>query len=146
LRDNVAVCGLTMRQRGILVTACASTLGDAYCSLAWGTKLAAVSDAETAAGVLRGDDGGLTDQERALAAWARAVVRDPQGTTEADVRRLSAAGYSDEQIFGLTLFVSLRLAISTVNNALGARSDAQFRQKAPAAVLDAVTYGRPIAD
>jgi hypothetical protein len=32
--------GLTLRQRGILVTACASTLGDSYCALSWGGKLA----------------------------------------------------------------------------------------------------------
>ena len=32
--------GLTFRQRGILVTAAASALGDSYCSLAWGGKLA----------------------------------------------------------------------------------------------------------
>src|SRR6516165_11009240 len=31
--------GLEYRQRGILVTAAASTLGDAYCALAWGGKL-----------------------------------------------------------------------------------------------------------
>jgi hypothetical protein len=31
--------GLTFRQRGILVTAAASALGDSYCSLAWGGKL-----------------------------------------------------------------------------------------------------------
>ncbi|MFI5287889.1 MAG: hypothetical protein ACHQ4F_16460, partial [Candidatus Dormibacteria bacterium] len=38
--ETYATEGLSFRQRGILVTACASTLGDAYCSLAWGTKLA----------------------------------------------------------------------------------------------------------
>ena len=31
--------GLSFRQRGILVTATASALGDSYCSLAWGGKL-----------------------------------------------------------------------------------------------------------
>jgi hypothetical protein len=31
--------GLSFRQRGILVTAAASALGDSYCSLAWGGKL-----------------------------------------------------------------------------------------------------------
>lgn len=30
--------GLSFRQRGILVTAAASTLGDSYCSLAWGAS------------------------------------------------------------------------------------------------------------
>jgi hypothetical protein len=58
----------TFRERGILVAACASTLGDSYCSLAWGTKLAAKADAQLAAGVLRGDDGALTKAERAMAA------------------------------------------------------------------------------
>ncbi len=68
---------LTFRQRGILVTACASSLGDSYCSLAWGTKLSGEMDAEAVAGVLRGDDAGLDPAERALARWARQVARDP---------------------------------------------------------------------
>ena len=34
----VRLGGLTFRQRGILVTACASALGDSDCSLAWGNK------------------------------------------------------------------------------------------------------------
>jgi hypothetical protein len=56
------------RDRGILVAACASALGDSYCSLAWGTKLAEKADAQLAAGVLRGDDSALTQAERAMAA------------------------------------------------------------------------------
>ena len=36
--------GLSFRQRGILVAATASTLGDSYCSLAWGGKLAGMLD------------------------------------------------------------------------------------------------------
>src|SRR4029079_9169138 len=31
---------LTHRQRAILITSCASTLGDSYCALVWGQKLA----------------------------------------------------------------------------------------------------------
>src|SRR5271163_3166258 len=69
--------GLTFRQRGILVTAAASALGDSYCSLAWGGKLSQASEAAVAAGVLDGSDAGLTDQEKAIAAWARKVARDP---------------------------------------------------------------------
>ncbi len=42
--------GLSFRQRGILVTAAASALGDSYCLLAWGGKLGTASDAATAAG------------------------------------------------------------------------------------------------
>ncbi|MGD0194985.1 MAG: hypothetical protein ABSC35_09015 [Candidatus Dormibacteria bacterium] len=137
---------LTFRERGILVTACASTLGDAYCSLAWGSKLAAKSDAETAAGVLRGDDEGLTPAEHAMARWARKVAKDPNGTTAEDVQELRDAGLSDAHIFAITAYVALRIAFSTVNDALGARPDAAFRTTAPEAVRDAVTYGRPIEE
>lgn len=133
-----------IRQRGILIAACASTLGDSYCALAWGSKLAKVADAETAASVLRGDDKGLTARERAMAEWARRVARDPNGTSGADVQALRDVGFDDAQIFGITVFVALRIAFSTVNDALGARPDAAYRSTAPEAVLDAVTFGRPI--
>jgi alkylhydroperoxidase family enzyme len=138
--------GLTFRERGILIAACASTLGDSYCSLAWGSRLAGATDAETASGVLTGNDGKLTPAEQAMANWARMVARDPNATSEADVQVLRDAGFSDAQIFAITLFVALRLAFSTVNDALGARPDAVFRSTAPAAVLDAVAFGRPIED
>ncbi len=132
------------RERGILVAACASALGDSYCSLAWGTKLAAKTDAELAAGVLSGDDGALTEAERAMAAWARRVTTDPNGTSTADVQELRDAGFSDADIFAMTVFVALRLALSTVNDALGARPDSEYLTLAPDPVRNAVTFGRPI--
>ena len=142
----VKAAGLTLRLRGILVSACASTMGDSYCSLAWGCKLANEAGAPVAAGVLRGDDRGLTPAELALATWARRVTRDPNGTQPADVAPLRAAGYSDSQIFAVTLFIALRLAFSTVNDALGARPDRELGAATPDEVLAAVTRGRPIQD
>jgi SAM-dependent methyltransferase/alkylhydroperoxidase family enzyme len=136
---------LTIRQRGILVAACASTLGDAYCSLAWGKKLADEAGADVAAGVLRGDDERLDPSERALAKWARRITRDPNGTEAGDVQALRDAGYDDSQIFAITVFVALRIAFSTVNDALGSRPDRELGVTAPAPVRDAVTFGRPIA-
>jgi alkylhydroperoxidase family enzyme len=136
---------LTFRQRGILVTSCASTLGDSYCSLAWGTKLAGEAGEDLAGSVLRGDDEPLDDSERALARWARQLARDPNATTAADVRVLRDAGFDDAQIFAATVYVALRIAFSTVNDALGVRPDHQLRVDAPDAVRAAVTFGRPIA-
>lgn len=146
MRAATAAHVLDVRQRGILVAACASALGDSYCSLSWGSKLAKVSDAATASGVLRGDDRGLTSREAAVAAWARKVVQNPSCTTGADVEALREAGFGDGEIFASTVFVALRIAFSTVNDALGARPDAALRSTAPEAVLDAVRYGRPIED
>jgi uncharacterized protein YciW len=137
--------GLTFRQRAVLVSALASTMGDPHCSLAWGTRLAGEAGAGVAAAVLRGDDGGLDIPERALAAWARQVARDPNGTDAADVETLRVAGFHDGQVVALTAFVALRIAFSTVNDALGARPDRELVDAAPEAVRAAVTYGRPVA-
>jgi uncharacterized peroxidase-related enzyme len=137
--------GLTFRQRGILVTAAASALGDSYCSLAWGGKLGEASGAALAAGVLTGSDAGLTEQEKAMAAWARKVARDPNATTPADLQMLRDSGLADGQIFAITAYVALRLAFSTINDSLGAQPDAQLASSLPQAVREAVTYGRAVA-
>ncbi len=143
MRSALADQQLTFRQRAILVAACASTLGDSYCSLAWGSKLATVSDPDLAAGVIRGDDAGLSDEERTMASWARKVAKDPNGTTQDDVEALRSAGFNDRQVFAMTVFVALRIAFSTVNDALGTGPDAALRASAPEAVVSAVRYGRP---
>jgi uncharacterized peroxidase-related enzyme len=135
--------GLDLRQRGILVTAAASTLGDSYCSIAWGEKLSGFADAGVAAAVLTSTDDGLSEQEQAMAAWARKVVHDPNAIEAADVQELRGAGLTDEQIFAITVFIALRLAFSTINDALGAQPDRQLVDRLPPEVAAAVSYGRP---
>jgi alkylhydroperoxidase family enzyme len=137
--------GLTFRQRGILVVAAAATLGDSYCSLAWGRKLASVAGADLTAAVLHGDDRRLDPSERALAGWARKVCRHPSSTTAEDVQPLRDAGYDDAQIFAITTFIGLRVAFAIVNDALGALPDHELIETTPEPVRDAVTFGRPAA-
>jgi alkylhydroperoxidase family enzyme len=145
MRAVVSKAPLSMRQVGILTAAGAAAMSDSCCSLAWGTKLAEYASPELAAGVLAGTDTGLSQQERAMARWARQVARDPNGTTPADVQALRDTGFSDADIFAVTVYVALRIAFSTVNDALGTRPDAHYARLAPPAVLDAVTFGRPVA-
>ena len=134
---------LTPRERAVLVTAAAAARGDAYCSLAWGARLAELTDDESAARVIVGVlADGLSERERALARWAGDVVRDPNGTTAEDVDALRRAGLDDREIFEATAFVAFRLAFSTVNDALGAAPDRQLAEEAPEAVRDAVSFGR----
>jgi alkylhydroperoxidase family enzyme len=124
-----------------------SSFGDSYCSLAWGGKLAKLAGAETAGGVVAGgvpDE--LSEREAALCDWCRAVVGDPMATTPEQVDALRAAGFDDREIFEATLLLSLRLAFSTVNDALGAQPDRQLADAAPVPVRDAVTFGRPAAE
>jgi SAM-dependent methyltransferase/alkylhydroperoxidase family enzyme len=134
---------LTFRQRAVLVTAAASTLGDSYCSLAWGKKLAAEVGSDVAASVIRGDDKGLDPSDQVLAQWARRVATDPNTIVAEDVQALRHDGFDEAQIFAITAFVALRLAFTTVNDALGARPDRALGDSTPEAVRSAVTFGRP---
>ena len=140
----VGEAGLSYRQRALLVSAAASAMSDSYCSLAWGARLASASDPGTAAEVVGGGSS-LSPEDRVLATWARKVVRDPNATTVADVDELRALGFDDPQIFALTVFVALRVAFATVNDALGAAPDAKLADRVPAAVRDRVTFGRAVA-
>ncbi len=78
-----------------------------------------------------------------MAAWARQVATDPNATTAAGVQQMRDAGLTDVQIFAVTAFVALRVAFSTVNDALGAAPDEQLVASLPPAVTGAVTFGRP---
>ena len=144
MEQSTRAGSLTFRQRSVLVTAAASTLGDSYCSLAWGKKLAEVAGPVVAAAVIRGDDEGLDRAERALAQWARRVATDPNAIAVDDVQALRDEGFGDAQIFAITTFVALRLAFSIVNDALGARPDRRLGASTPEPVRSAVTFGRPL--
>ena len=50
--DLTADSGLSPREVAVMVTAMAAARGDSYCSLAWGQKLADLSDEATAANVI----------------------------------------------------------------------------------------------
>ncbi len=136
---------LSKRDRAILVVATAATLGDSYCSLMWGKRLAEWATPELSTARLSGEDEPLDDRERALAQWARQVAAEPNAIRAQDVQPLRDHGFDDRQILAITVYVAMRIAFASVNDALGARPDAQLRETVPTQVLAAVTYGRPMA-
>ena len=134
---------LAKRDLAVMVCATAAELGDSYCCLAWGKTLAHEADAGVAAAVIAGSPAGaLTGRDRALAAWARKVVADPNATTEADVAALRSVGLGDKEIFEATAFIAFRLAFSTVNDALGVNPDQRLAEQVPPEVRAAVSFGR----
>jgi uncharacterized peroxidase-related enzyme len=134
---------LTPREIALLVCVTARTRGDSCCALAWGARLAKLSSAALAADVVAGNDvPALSPRERALCRWAEQVTRDPNATGASDVDALRAAGLSEREILEATVYIGLRLAFATVNDALGARPDPQLVAQAPGEVRAAVTYGR----
>jgi uncharacterized peroxidase-related enzyme len=137
---------LTHREVALLVCATARSRGDSYCALAWGARLADMAGPEVAAAILRGEAAHeLSAREQALRRWAEQVVRDPNSVTASHVAELRVAGLSDREILEATVFIGLRLAFSTINDALGASPDAELVAAAPKAVREAVAYGRPPA-
>src|SRR5262245_7987669 len=141
--EAVVAAGLTTRQRAVLVTSAASALGDSYCSLAWGRRLAREAGADVAGGVIRGGERGLGPAEQALASWARRMTRQPNATEAGDLQPLRNAGFDDGQIFAITVFVAMQIAFAYVNDALGSQPDADLLAIVPTAVKNAVTFGRP---
>jgi alkylhydroperoxidase family enzyme len=122
----------------------ASSMGDSYCSLAWGTRLAEATDPDTAVAVIVGQpSNSMTVRDVALASWARKLAASPNSTTQADVNDLRGAGLSDQQIVAATAYIALRVAFSTVNNAIGAAPDHEGAEAAPPEVVSAISFGRP---
>lgn len=146
-RQLVERTSLMPTEIALLACATARALGDSYCSLAWGTKLAGMRGAAVVADVLHGlDPPESTAREIALRRWAEQIARDPNGVSATHVETLRRAGVSEREIFEATVHVAFRLAFSTVNDALGARPDHQLVAAAPAEIRAAVTYGRPAFD
>ena len=137
-----AAAGLSDRDKAMLVLGTSTARGDSYCSVAWSRNLTKFADAATALAVLQGDDEPLTDRERTLVNWARTIASDPNSTTLGDIEHLREAGFDDPQILALTLFGALRMALSTTNDALGARPDVALAELLDPAVREAITWGR----
>lgn len=146
-RELTSQSSFTPREVAVIVCATAASLGDAYCALAWGSRLATEADPATAAAILTSESSGsLSAREHALASWARMLVKNPNETTASDVAGLRAAGLSERDIFDATALAAFRLAFSTINDALGVAPDVQIARGAPAPVRQAVRFGRPCAE
>ena len=140
--ETTRAASLSSTQRAVLVTAAASALGDSYCSMAWGKRLSKATTPEIAAAVIRGGTEGLDHTDQALARWARLVAKSPNSISADDVQALHDVGFDDSQIFSITAFVALRLAFSTVNDALGSVPDRELRNTTPELVRSAIVFGR----
>ena len=94
--------------------------------------------------MIRGTDDGLGDDERALASWARKVAHDPNHITAQDVENLRSVGFNDSQIFAITAFTALRLAFSTVNDALAWVPTPPCGPPLRGQCVEAIEFGWPI--
>ena len=94
----VESAGLDVRQRALLVTTTAAAMGDAYCALAFGYKLANAAGEAAAVRAVTGDDTGLDDADRALVrgrgGWSATEPHRGRGRRRARRRPGSTTGRS----------------------------------------------------
>ena len=148
MRQAVADQDLSFRQRGILVAACASTLGDLLLLPCLGLR--SWPGFPTPTSPQRSFAGATTVWATTSASWhhgrARSQVTCPNHTTAQDIESLRSVGFNDSQIFAITVFTALRDAFYTVNDALGVGPDAALQAAAPGAVVEAIGFGRSTED
>ena len=142
IRAAAESAGLSNREKAMLVIGQASAIGDSYCSFAWSRWLTEWENPETALAAIRHDETLFNDRERALSRWSQIVAKDPNGATPSDIQCLRDVGFEDPQILALTLYTSLRMALSTTNDALGARPDLALAEMLDPAIRDAIAWGR----
>lgn len=134
--DNV---GLGLRHRLLVVLATSAARGSGYCALAWSSKFPDELEAATAAAVVAGNDDlpGLDARDAALVRWARRVSTAGSPVPAAAAVQVRAAGWSQAELFAVTVFAALRTAFSSVNDAVGAAPDEQLLETAPPEVVAA---------
>jgi alkylhydroperoxidase family enzyme len=142
LRGVSKAVTMELNDRAVLTLAAASTIEDSYCSFAYGLTSSQTSGEPVAIDVLSGTEQHLTGRDAGLARWARKVAGNPNGIHQGDVDELRSLGLDDREILAVTVFVALRIAFSTVNDALGATPDAELVAQLPPSIRHAVSWGR----
>ena len=142
IRDN-----MDLRRYELVTLAAAKEMKNSYCMLAHGSVvLREFHDAEDLTKIANDPETApLSEEDRAIMAFAAKVVRDASSTTEVDVEMLRAHGLSDAEIFDITAAASARCFMSKVNDATGTLPDELYNSLDPA-LKDALTVGRPISE
>jgi uncharacterized peroxidase-related enzyme len=138
---------LPARTYELATLAAARALRSSYCSLAHGSVLAnKIFDAPTVTAIMKeAHDVPLESRERAMMAFVDQVVLNADGITAADIERLRAHGYRDEEIFDVAAAAAARCFFSKLLDALGVQPDSAFHDLDPE-LRRALTVGRPVAD
>lgn len=147
---NAAVKGNMDPRRYELVTiAAARRLRSSYCALAHGAVMLDddLADADELAALAASERApGWSEVDAAVVDLADKVAADATSVEQADVDRLRALGLTDAEVFDVVCAAAMRAFFSKTLDALGAAPDAKYAALEPAALRDALTVGRPIAD
>ena len=130
------------RRFELVTLAAARALGNSYCALAHGQRLAELVGTPQLEAILEGRDT-LSTAEREMMVLAAKVAVDAAGVTQADIDRLRAQGIGDDEIFDIVTVAAARAFFTKVLDGLGAQADVVYREMA-SPLREALTVGRPI--
>ena len=137
---------LSVRTYELATLAAARAIRSTYCSLAHGSVLAdKVFDPAAVTAIAKSPpEAPLEPRERAMMAFAEKVALTADRVTAADVERLRAHGYRDEEIFDIAATAAARCFFAKLVDAMGVQADASFNDIDPA-MRAVLTVGRPVA-
>jgi uncharacterized peroxidase-related enzyme len=116
------------RRFELVTIAAAKALSSSYCMLAHGALLLKqfYGPAELASIASDYRSAGLTEAEVAMMAFAEKIVKNASSVTRDDIARLRALGFSDPEIFDVTVTATARCFFSKTLDALGAEPDSVY--------------------
>lgn len=139
--------GMDPRRYELATVAAAVDRRSSYCVLAHGEKLLGLGSEpeQLVALTVEPASAGFSELEEAIVEFARKVAADPVSVIPADVDRLRGLGLSDQEIFDVAAATAARLFFTALQDAMGTRPDAAYREALPG-LADVLAVGRPLED
>lgn len=139
--------GMDRRRYELATVAAARALRSTYCTAAHSMFLRDVCGDEATVLALADDASGatLSDQDRAVYAFAAKVAADAASVSQADVDGLREAGLSDADIADVVYAAASRAFFTKVLDGLGAQLDVETANSFPPELRAAMIVGRPVA-
>ena len=137
---------LDTRRYELVTLAAARALKSSYCMLAHGSILCEQFFTPEQLTLIARDyhTSDLTRAEELMMAYAEKVVVDATAVTQDDIDELRANGFSDGEIFDITVTATARCFFSKILDALGVQADEHFLTL-EAGLREVLTIGRPIS-
>ena len=124
---------LGLREWRLITLVAAKHIPSTYCSYVYGKQL--IGDLGTKEAVLEVQrnfrTAGLPDRDVEMLSYAEKIAKDASQVSEADIDRLRAVGFTDQEICDIALCASFRCFVSRFFDAVGAGPEAAFIDKDP---------------
>lgn len=134
------------RRYELVTLAAARALGSTYCMLAHGeVMLKGICSSQELIRIAQDyESADLTPAEVAMMTFSEQIVRDALAITQSDIDILRQHGFSDTEIFEITMIAAARCFFSKTLDALGAEPDVNYLAL-DENLRQSLTVGRPIS-